>query len=210
MAPPGQTISDPPRVKREDNILRMVRATVAVGGSNKKARAIAGAGLDSGVEKFIPADNKSVLSDPSTDSTVQQPSCAPVTEESDAISGLSNDGSCHVEGTLEDRGNGNKETDDRDWNRSYQESAVCSRAGGVRTRPVDRGDLGYAIACNNYLGPTLYYQAVGFDAEMSKVQLVGIKGSMIVVPFAEICVLNISQNIQMFGSWLVMKNERLR
>ena len=66
----------------------MVRETVAVGGSNKKARAITGAGLDSSAGNFIPADNKSVLSDSSTDSTVQQPSCAPVIVESDTISGL--------------------------------------------------------------------------------------------------------------------------
>ena len=70
MGPLGQKFSDPPRAKREQNILRMVQATVAVGGSNKKARAIAGAGLDSGAGKFIPAENKSVLSDSSIDSTV--------------------------------------------------------------------------------------------------------------------------------------------
>ena len=115
-----------------------------------------------------------------------------------------------MEGTLEDRGTGNKGADDRDRNRSWQESAVCNRAGGVMTRPVDRGDLGYVVACHNYLGPALYYQVVGFDAEMSKVQLVGIEGSMIVVPFAEIRVLKSSQNAQMFGGRLVMKNERLR
>ena len=46
---------------------------------------------------------------------------------------------------------------------------MCNRAGGMRMRPVDRGDLGYVIAFHNYLGHGLYYQVVGFDAEMSKV-----------------------------------------
>ena len=68
---------------------------------------------------MILVDNKSVSSDSSTDSTVQQPSCNSVIVESDAISGLSNDGSCYVEETLEDRCNGNAGMDVRDRNRSW-------------------------------------------------------------------------------------------
>ena len=87
---------------------------------------------------------------------------------------------------------------------------MCNRAGGLRTRPVDCGNLGYAIVCHNYLGQALYYQIVGFDLKMSKVQLMRTEGRMIMVPFAEIRVLKISKDAQMFGGRLVMKNERPR
>ena len=160
--------------------------------------------------KFPLADNNSLLSDSLTNSEVQQLNRAPVIVESDAISVLLDDGSFHVGRMPEDRGSGSEGTDDRNRKRSCQESDVCNCAGGVRTRPVDCGDPGYVIACHSHLGPALYYQVVGFDLKMRKVQLVGIEGRMIVVPFAEIRVLKSSQNAQMFGSRLVMKNERLR